>query len=131
MLRADPELKITKVTSVIEFSSRHVSFFKGSARIEGDRWEARVVTDPEDESKSKLLVTLSAVLGRWLSSGVIGELEFRISATIPDGLLEFPVSSSVFLEDSSSPLENVAGDPGLIAVSSTAPVIISCFFYMH
>ena len=131
MLTADPEIKITDVTSDIEFSSRHVSFFKGSARIEGDRWEARVEPNPEDEYKSRLLVTLSAMPGHWLSSGVIAELEFKISASIPDGLLEFPVSSSVFLEASSSPLENVAGDPGLIAVSSTAPVIIACFFYMH
>lgn len=131
MLSADPEMQITKVASDIEFSSRHVSFLKGSAKIEGDKWEARVEPDSEDEYKSRLLVTLSAAPGRRLSSGVIAELDFKISASIPDGLLEFPVSSRVFLADSSSPLENVAGDPGLIAVSSTAPVIIACFFYMH
>jgi hypothetical protein len=131
MLSADREMKITEVASDIEFSSRHVSFLKGSAKIEGDKCEARVEPDPEDEYKSRLLVTLSAAPGRQLFSGVIAELEFRISASIPDGLLEFPISSRVFLGDSSSPLENVAGDPGLIAVSSTAPVIIACFFYMH
>jgi len=131
MLSADSEMKITEVRSDIEFPSRHVSFLKGSAKIKGDKWEARVETDPEDEFRSRLWVTLSAAPGRRLSSGVIAELEFKISASIPDGLLEFPVSSTVFLEDSPSPLESVAGDPGLIAVSNTAPVIIACFFYMH
>jgi len=131
MLSADPEMKITEVRSDIEFPSRHVSFLKGTAKIEGDRYEARVEADPEDEFKSRLWVTLSAAPGRRLSSGVIAELEFKISASIPDGLLEFPVSSGVSLEDSPSRVENVAGDPGLIAVSNTAPVIIACFFYMH
>ena len=131
MLSADPEMKITEVISDIEFSSRHVSFLRGSTKIEGNRWEARVEPDAQDEYRSKLSVTLSAPPGGWLSSGVIAELEFKISASIPDGLLEFPVSSTVFLQDSSSPLEKVAGDPGLIAVSSTLPVIIACFFYMH
>ncbi len=131
MLSADPEMKITEVRSDIEFPSRHVSFLKGTAKIEGDKYEARVEADPEDEFKSRLWVTLSAAPGRRLSSGVIAELEFKISASIPDGLLEFPVSSSVSLEDSPSGLENVAGDSGLIAVSNTAPVIIACFFYMH
>ena len=42
MLSADPEMKITEVSSDIEFSSRHVSFLKGSARIEGDKCETRV-----------------------------------------------------------------------------------------
>ena len=131
MLSADPEMEITEVRSDIEFPSRHVSFLKGTAKIEGDRYEARVEADPEDDFKSRLWVTLSAAPGRRLSSGVIAELEFKISASIPDGLLEFPVSSRVSLENSSSRLENVAGDPGLIAVSNTAPVIIACFFYMH
>ena len=131
MLSADPEMEITEVRSDIEFPSRHVSFLKGTAKIEGDRYEARVEADPEDEFKSRLWVTLSAAPGRRLSSGVIAELEFKISASIPDGLLEFPVSSRVSLEDSPSPLEDVAGDPGLIAVSNTAPVIIACFFYLH
>jgi hypothetical protein len=131
MLSADPQMKITEVRSDIEFPSRHVSFIKGTAKIEGDKWEARVEADSEDEFKSRLLVTLSAAPGRWLSSGVIAELEFKVSASIPDGLLEFPVSSRVSLEDSPSPLENVGGDSGLIAVSNTAPVIIACFFYMH
>ena len=131
MLSADPEMKITEVRSDIEFPSRHVSFLKGTAKIEGDRYEARVETDPEDEFKSRLWVTLSAAPGHRLSSGVIAELEFQISASIPDGLLEFPVSSGVSLEDPSRRLENVEGDPGLIAVSNTAPVIIACFFYMH
>ena len=131
MLSADPEMKITEVRSDIKFPSSHVSFLQGTAKIEGDKWEARVENDPEDEFKSRLLVTLSAAPGHRLSSGVIAELEFKISPSIPDGLLEFPVSSRVSLEDSPSPLENVAGDPGLIAVSNTAPVIIACFFYMH
>lgn len=131
MLSADPEMKITEVRSDIEFPSRHVSFLIGTAKIEGDRYEARVEADPEDEFKSRLWVTVSAAPGRRLSSGVIAELEFKISSSIPDGLLEFPVSSGVSLEDSSRRLENVAGDPGLIAVSNTAPVIIACFFYMH
>lgn len=131
MLSADPEMKITKVSSDIQFPSRHVSFVKGSAKIEGDKCEARVEPDTEDEYRSRLLVTLSAAPGSWLSSGVIAELEFKISASIPDGLLEFPVSSRVDRDGSSSQLEKVAGDPGLIAVSSTAPVIIACFFYMH
>lgn len=131
MLSADPEMKITEVRSDIEFPSRHVSFLKGTAKIEGDKCETRVEADPEDEFKSRLRVTLSAAPGRWLSSGVIAELEFKISASISDGLLEFPVSSRVSLEDSPSWVENVVGDPGLIAVSNTAPVITACFFYMH
>ena len=131
MLSADPEMEITEVRSDIEFPSRHVSFLKGTAKIEGDRYEARVEADPEDEFKSRLWVTVSAAPGRRLSSGVIAELEFKISASIPDGLLEFPVSSRVSLEDTPSRLENVVGDPGLIAVSNTGPVIIACFFYMH
>ncbi len=131
MLSADPEMKITKVSSDIEFSSRHVSFLKGSARIEGDKCETIVEPHPEVADQSRLLVTVSAAPGRWLSSGVIAELEFQLSASIPDGLLEFPVSSGVSLEGSSSRLEDVAGDPGLIAVSSTGPVIAACFFYMH
>ncbi|MDA2932818.1 hypothetical protein MYX82_00590 [Acidobacteria bacterium AH-259-D05] len=131
MLSADPEMKITAVSSNIRFPSRHVFFVKGSAKVEGDKCEARVEPDAEDEYRSRLMVTLSAAPGRRLSSGVIAELEFKISASTPDGLLEFPVSSRVHLDDASSELENVAGDPGLIAVSSTSPVIIACFFYMH
>ncbi len=131
MLSADPQMKITEVSSDIQFPSRHVAFLKGSAKIEGDKCETRVEPDAEDKNRSRLLVTLSAAPGRWLSPGVIAELEFKISASTPDSLLEFPVSSRVSFDDSSRQLENVAGDPGLMAVSSTAPVIAACFFYMH
>ena len=48
MLSADPEMEITEVRSDIEFPSRHVSFLEGTAKIEGDRYEARVEADPAD-----------------------------------------------------------------------------------
>ncbi len=121
--------KIARVSTEIVYPSKYLTFLKGAARGKGVKFEA--ATKPESE-KTRLVVTVAAESGQALGTGVIAELEFKISPLTPDGVLalaNFPRAYG--LEDPSTPLEKVEGNFGSIEVSTKVEPIISCFFYMH
>lgn len=131
-LIAPSSVKIAKVSTEIILPSKFLSFTKGSAKPKGAKLEASVRPDPKDTEKSRLYVSISVEPGQVLASGVIAELEFKLSRQTPDGILVLPNLPQAYAVDNpTEPLEKVEGSFGSIEISTKVELFISCFFYMH
>ena len=90
--------------------------------------EAQTSQDPEDTEKSRLIVVVSAAdSGQSIPSGVLADLEFKLSPYAPTGTIELTHDTKAY--SASHLLDNVKGRSGSIEVDS--PPIFVCFFYMH
>lgn len=124
--------KIARVSTEIVYPSKYLTFLKGTAKGKGAKLEAATKPDEREGEKTRLVVTVAAEPGQALGTGVIAELEFKISPLTPDGVLALPNFPKAYsLENPSTPLEKVEGSFGSIQVSTKVEPIISCFFYMH
>ncbi|MBI4456648.1 MAG: hypothetical protein HY644_12210 [Acidobacteria bacterium] len=137
ILKVPASIKIGTTINEITFPHKLLTFERVTQGLSADlataMVSANVKADERDPEKSIVTVTVTGKKGDAIPGGVVANLAFKVSEQAPlEQSIALDNKASAFTaEDLAQPVDPIAGRSGEIKIAETAPVIFSCFFYMH